>query len=73
METLTLEKKIAALPDDLKLQVEGFVDALLSDKANQNIPGNNAIVTRGYGSMKGLIKYIADDFDAPLEDFKDYM
>ena len=25
------------------------------------------------GSMKGLVLYIADDFDAPLEDFEDYM
>ncbi len=28
---------------------------------------------RKFGSMKGLVKYIADDFDASLEDFKDYM
>lgn len=28
---------------------------------------------RKFGSMKGLVKNIADDFDAPLEDFKDYM
>lgn len=27
---------------------------------------------RQFGSMKGLIKDIAEDFDAPLEDFKDY-
>ncbi len=27
---------------------------------------------RCFGSAKGLIK-ISDDFDAPLEDFKDYM
>ena len=25
------------------------------------------------GSMPGLIIYMADDFDAPLEDFKEYM
>lgn len=25
------------------------------------------------GSAKGMISYMADDFDAPLEDFKDYM
>ena len=25
------------------------------------------------GSAKGLILYMADDFDAPLDDFKDYM
>jgi hypothetical protein len=28
---------------------------------------------RKFGSMKGLVKHINDDFDAPLEDFKDYM
>lgn len=26
----------------------------------------------GYGSAKHKILYMADDFDAPLEDFKDY-
>ncbi len=29
--------------------------------------------TRRFGSMKGLVIHIADDFDAPLEDFKDYL
>ena len=28
---------------------------------------------RKFGSMKDLVKHIAYDFDAPLEDFKDYM
>lgn len=28
---------------------------------------------RRFGSMKGLVVYIADDFDAPLEDFEGYM
>jgi hypothetical protein len=26
-----------------------------------------------FGSMKGLVLYIADDFDAPLDDFEEYM
>ena len=26
-----------------------------------------------FGTMKGFVKYISDDFDEPLEDFKDYM
>ena len=26
-----------------------------------------------FGCMKGLVLYMADDFDAPLEDFEDYM
>lgn len=28
---------------------------------------------RRFGAMKGFVTYMADDFDAPLEDFKDYM
>lgn len=28
---------------------------------------------RRAGSAKGLILYMADDFDAPLEDFREYM
>ena len=26
-----------------------------------------------FGCMKGLVTYIADDFDAPLDDFEEYM
>ena len=26
-----------------------------------------------FGELKGFVKYIADDFDAPLGEFKDYM
>ena len=26
-----------------------------------------------FGSMKGMVEYMADDFDAPLDDLKDYM
>lgn len=28
---------------------------------------------RKFGSMKGLVVDIGDDFDAPLEDFEEYM
>ncbi len=28
---------------------------------------------RKLGALKGLVKYMADDFEEPLEDFKDYM
>jgi hypothetical protein len=83
MGALTLEKKIAQLPADLKLKAEGYVDALLNEynlkptddnadtqkKAYPNLVKSRA----GFGSMKGLIKYMADDFDAPLDEFKDYM
>lgn len=28
---------------------------------------------REFGSMKGLVAYMAPDFNAPLDEFKDYM
>lgn len=34
--------------------------------------GGGKKLKREFGSLKGVITYIADDFDAPLEDFKDY-
>ncbi|HEY5326343.1 MAG TPA: DUF2281 domain-containing protein [Mucilaginibacter sp.] len=99
METGTLEKKIAKLPDSLKLKVEGYVDALIINTkgVGEITPATNnrgygslkgkiwmsedfnepleekPKLKREFGSLKGFITYIADDFDAPLEDFKDYM
>lgn len=51
---------------------------LLDDLANLNLIKLEKVEKpkkkeRKFGSMKGLIINIADDFDAPLEDFKDYM
>lgn len=33
----------------------------------------NRPTKRRFGSMKGLVEYVADDFDAPLDDLKEYM
>jgi hypothetical protein len=51
---------------------------LLDDLANLNLIKLNTESKpkkkdRKFGSMKGLVVKIAADFDAPLEDFKDYM
>jgi hypothetical protein len=66
METLTvtiLEPKAKKLLDDLaSLNLIKLEETEKPKKKN-----------RKFGSMKGLVKQIADDFDAPLEDFKDYM
>jgi len=32
-----------------------------------------ATKARQLGTLRGTVKYVAPDFDAPLEDFKDYM
>ena len=41
-------------------------------QAVQLVPVATPIRKRQFGSAKGLI-HMADDFDAPLEDFGDYM
>ena len=66
METYTieiLEPKAKKLLDDLANL--NLIKVQKADKPKRK--------TRKFGSMKGLVKNIADDFDAPLEDFKDYM
>ncbi|MDQ3800635.1 MAG: DUF2281 domain-containing protein [Acidobacteriota bacterium] len=66
METYTveiLEPKAKKLLDDL-------ADLSLIKMRKVEKPEKKE---RKFGSMKGLVKHIADDFDAPLEDFKDYM
>ena len=66
METYTveiLEPKAKKILDDLE-----DLDLI---KIQKN--GKSEKKDRKFGSMKGLVVHIADDFDAPLEDFKDYM
>lgn len=51
---------------------------LLDDLANLNLIKFQKVEkpkrkVRKFGSMKNLVVEIADDFDAPLEDFKEYM
>ena len=70
MSTELLEKQILELSDDQKLKVANYVQELLSEvKKNPEKKDN---LYRGYGSLKGKI-WMSEDFDAPLEDFKEYM
>ena len=74
MRTGTLEKKIAKLPENLKSKLEGIVDALIveaSGEVDQSLRPKKT--ERKFGSLKGFVTYMADDFDAPLEDLKEYM
>lgn len=66
METLTIEiiePKAKKIIDDLE-----DMDLI---KVQKN--GKQEKKERKFGSMKGLVVEIADDFDAPLEDFEEYM
>jgi Protein of unknown function (DUF2281) len=64
----TLEK----LPEPLQKEVLHYAE-FLADKYSQD-PAKNILPNkrRQAGTMKGVI-VMSDDFDAPLEDLKDYM
>lgn len=51
------------------------VDSFLAKLIIHTLPDDRAATkkTRLLGSMKGLVKHMAPDFNAPLEDFKEYM
>jgi hypothetical protein len=67
MEELQLYSKINALPNDIKSEVNDFIDFLLSKK-RKAIKQKKAV----FGCAKGQF-YIAPDFDKPLDDFEEYV
>ena len=67
MEQAQLFTKISYLPTELKIQVNDFVDFLLSKRKKEAKKKQPK-----YGCAKGQI-YMSPDFDEPLEDFKEYM
>lgn len=68
MDNQQLYQDIETLPENLKEEVKDFVD-FLKHKAEKIAEPKKQ---RVYGYAKGAFK-MADDFDEPLEDFKDYM
>jgi prevent-host-death family protein len=77
MATMTIQEAQAALPDVIRRLVPG--DEVLITENGQPvawllpIPGARHAKPRQLGAMKGTVLYMAPDFDAPLEDFKEYM
>jgi hypothetical protein len=64
-----LLEKIKLIPDAYQQEVEDFIDFILEKKAS-------AVSKRRSGRKLGLLKgklIMSPDFDAPLDDFKDYM
>ena len=67
MTDFQLLNKISSLPDNLKKEVEDFID-FLNTKASTTTPKKKE---RTLGLMKGVIT-IKDNFDDPIEGFEDY-
>jgi hypothetical protein len=66
MSPSILYSKINSLPPSMIKEVNDFVDFLKSKQSK------NKIKERKFGCAKDLI-VMHDDFDAPLDDFKNYM
>jgi hypothetical protein len=67
MTDLQLFTELSSLPQELKKEVQDFI-RFLKTKAR----GQKPVKQRQFGAAKGFF-VIHDDFDEPLEDFKDYM
>ena len=67
MNNVSLYNKINSLPENLKKEVLDFVE-FLQTKTRKS-PSKKP---RAFGSLKGKIK-LAEDFDAPMDDFKEYI
>lgn len=74
--TELLEKAVAQarrLPDDKQDAVAALLLKTVSDLTNDLTQEAPPLKERQPGSAQHLLIYMAEDFDAPLEDFKDYM
>ncbi|HEX6430228.1 MAG TPA: DUF2281 domain-containing protein [Niastella sp.] len=67
MNSLSIYTKLETLPKDLKQEVSDFIDFLM-----QKSGAKKKKIIPKFGSAKGKIK-MSPDFDAPLDDFKEYM
>jgi hypothetical protein len=69
MSIAQLIERMQHLPEDAKKEVEDFI-AAKEQEANSN-------KQKGYSVRLGLLQHrkfrMSEDFDAPLDDFKDYM
>lgn len=72
---LLLFRRIAALPPNLKQDVLKYINFLLfsekqATEATAQLPPTKKTPKAGFGRITFVM---APDFDAPLEDFKEYM
>lgn len=70
MTSLSLYTKIEALPPDLKEEAKDFIEYLVEKTKYKD--SNPKAKKPVFGSLKGKI-HLSEDFNAPLNEFKDYM
>ncbi len=61
--------KLHQMPLSVQQEALDFIDFLILKYQKQQ----TSLKVRKAGTMKNLVAYMAPDFDAPLEDFNEYM
>lgn len=69
MDQLHILEKIKMIPVAYQQEVEDFIDFILQKKVDKK---DKEKTNRKLGFLKGKMK-MTGDFNAPLDDFKDYM
>jgi antitoxin (DNA-binding transcriptional repressor) of toxin-antitoxin stability system len=74
MQQVTLDEAKARLGELIDAALQGETVSIAKDegRAVQLVPVGPPKRRRQFGSAKGLI-VMSEDFDAPLEDFREYM
>ena len=65
---MILEQKVKQLPFEIRQEVSDYLDLLLFKYNNRKSEAKPYA-----GCMKGTVTWMSDDFNEPLDDFKDYM
>jgi len=71
MGQIQLLEKVKKIPPAYQQEVEDFIDFILSKK-RKSLTSAVHTPQRKIGLLKGKLQ-MSDDFDEPLDDFKDYM
>jgi hypothetical protein len=69
----TILKHLQQLPESLQQDVLHYIESLLRQQAASNPPETTPLDRQqAFGIGQGKV-WMSDDFDAPLDDLKDYM
>ncbi len=73
MTSLSLYTKLENLSPELKKEAKRFIEKLLdSQKKEKNGHKKSTLKKRAFGSLQNKI-HLSEDFDAPLDEFNEYM
>jgi prevent-host-death family protein len=75
MTTVSIDTAQANLPDLIRQLVPGEEVIVTEDgkPVARILPATAPPLERKLGALQGTVLFMAQDFDAPLEDFREYM